>query len=296
MKDLKLLFKKRFSLRRMSFRDYVVNIYLKYRFLFIRKFVYNRIKNYSPVNKEGYELTFYDNFSHNTWNDDKWTIGGSNRHYTAHIPTNHYVAPELIDGGGAKFIARYNPQTFDNREFPYEASKITTQKTFRQKYGRFECRMTLPEGRGIWPAFWLWGPTWPPEIDVIEAYGLTKGNKTNIQHISLHWGGRRPDNKNLKGWLINIQSRKTLGEVFHEFVVEWSPKKIKFITNGIKVFEFTNKEILDKWFNSIDEEKDGGMWITLNTNIHPDHFKEVDSNYYSEFKVDYVRAYQFKKK
>lgn len=35
----------------------------------------------------------------------------------------------------------------------YTSARIVTEGRFAQKYGRFEARIKLPSGRGIWPAF-----------------------------------------------------------------------------------------------------------------------------------------------
>ncbi|ETX27236.1 glycoside hydrolase family 16 protein [Roseivivax isoporae] len=55
----------------------------------------------------------------------------------------------------------------------YGTARITTAETWSQVYGYFEIEARMPRGRGRWPAFWLTlaGPGWPPEIDVVEAYG-----------------------------------------------------------------------------------------------------------------------------
>src|ERR1700729_3595192 len=60
----------------------------------------------------------------------------------------------------------------------YTSARINTQNHFGQKYGRFEARMKLPTGKGIWPAFWLLGEDdetnhWPKcgEIDILETIG-----------------------------------------------------------------------------------------------------------------------------
>lgn len=44
-------------------------------------------------------------------------------------------------------------------------------------YGYFEIEATLPTGPNLWPAFWMWGwLSWPPEIDVLEAYSNSRGS------------------------------------------------------------------------------------------------------------------------
>ena len=39
----------------------------------------------------------------------------------------------------------------------YTSARLKTQGKFAQKYGRFEARIKIPYGQGIWPAFWMLG-------------------------------------------------------------------------------------------------------------------------------------------
>jgi beta-glucanase (GH16 family) len=57
----------------------------------------------------------------------------------------------------------------------YTSARIKTQGLFSMPYGRIEARMMIPEGQGLWPAFWLMGNNfatagWPicGEQDVME--------------------------------------------------------------------------------------------------------------------------------
>ena len=59
----------------------------------------------------------------------------------------------------------------------YTSARLLTKTKFTQKYGRFEARLKLPYGQGLWPAFWMLGDNidtahWPNcgEIDVMEKY------------------------------------------------------------------------------------------------------------------------------
>ena len=58
------------------------------------------------------------------------------------------------------------------------SARLKTQGLFAQRYGRFEARLKLPTGQGIWPAFWMLGDDigstgWPAsgEIDIMEHLG-----------------------------------------------------------------------------------------------------------------------------
>src|SRR5258708_36576450 len=60
----------------------------------------------------------------------------------------------------------------------YTSARIKTRGTFSFTYGRVAARLKIPQGQGIWPAFWMLGtdiPTagWPAcgEIDIMENIG-----------------------------------------------------------------------------------------------------------------------------
>jgi beta-glucanase (GH16 family) len=39
----------------------------------------------------------------------------------------------------------------------YTSARLKTLGLFEQKYGRFESRIKIPRGQGMWPAFWMLG-------------------------------------------------------------------------------------------------------------------------------------------
>lgn len=286
-------------MRRLTFKDYVINILLKIRFKFYRLIWKSKLKNQSSLQKKGFELTFEDDFDELSWGTSqdsyKWIVG---EHWGKFHPNRlnvHYGEPKLVKNEShALFTVKHNPKEFTRQgkkiEIPFEVSLLSTNKSFRQQFGRFECRMTLPVGRGVWPAFWMWGSTWPPEIDVIEAYGNNNGLDTKYQEINLHYGHDDTNNRShMRSWALKVDNNKGVGKNYHEFAVEWKPNKIIFYTDGVKVFQYTKKTVLDKWFNS-DE---ANMWIVINNSLKDGFVNSNEINFYSEFKVDYIRAYKF---
>lgn len=76
-----------------------------------------------------------------------------------------------VENGVLKITARQ--ESFEGSG--YTSARLITKGLFQQKYGRFEARVKLPTGQGLWPAFWLLGDDsngdiWPQigEIDVME--------------------------------------------------------------------------------------------------------------------------------
>jgi beta-glucanase (GH16 family) len=119
-------------------------------------------------------------------------------------------------------------------------------------WGRFEIKARLPEGRWLWPAFWLWAwGDWPPEIDIFEAYS------------SKHFGYFRPSINNPS--LYNIESNvHTRGNYVHTppardhwigfkspnkthmiYALEWRKDSLKFFYNDKLVRTVTNKSTMD---------------------------------------------------
>ena len=74
----------------------------------------------------------------------------------------------------------------------YTSARLKTQGLKSFQYGRIEARIKIPEGQGIWPAFWMLGDNiatvdWPAcgEIDIMENIG----KEPSINHGSLHMTG-----------------------------------------------------------------------------------------------------------
>ncbi len=269
------------------------NEYLRFRYGAYRTFGSEKIQNRSPLEKEGFTLVLNETFEQVSWHEtgDKnhWKIGGSNLYHPRRLNV-YYGPPELREGGYAAFTSRYNPrelyvyQLDSVIEFPYEVSKLFSYNFIEQQYGRFECRMTLPYAPHSWPAFWLWGRPWPPEIDIIEALGRETGKSVVYQEINLHYGTQK-NRKQMGAWPVKIDRPRNIGNVFYEFALEWYPDRLDFYTNGVLVFRFDDREILDTWFNQ-------PMWVVINNSIRYAGFDELGKDYYSEFLVDYIRVYK----
>ena len=80
-----------------------------------------------------------------------------------------------LDGAGNLLITAREETFMGNA---YTSGRLTTKGIFEQAYGRFEARMKLVSGVGMWPAFWIMGGNideagWPGagEIDIMEQRG-----------------------------------------------------------------------------------------------------------------------------
>jgi beta-glucanase (GH16 family) len=93
-----------------------------------------------------------------------------------------------VNGGKLAIEARRE----DREGRHYTSARIKTAGLMERTYGRYEARIRIPRGQGIWPAFWLLGADcattgWPRcgEIDIMENIGKEPG----IVHGTLHGPG-----------------------------------------------------------------------------------------------------------
>jgi len=128
-----------------------------------------------------------------------------------------------LDGAGSLAITARR-EVYQARN--YTSARINTRGTFEAATGRFEARIRLPKGQGIWPAFWLLGANfdsigWPDcgEIDIMEY----RGQEPNIVHGSLHGPGYSGGSALTRRY---EKSGDGFDADFHVFGVEWSADKI----------------------------------------------------------------------
>jgi beta-glucanase (GH16 family) len=149
--------------------------------------------------------------------------------------TNH---PENVslDGAGNLAITALKEE-FQGRE--YTSGRIKTKDLFERTHGRFEARIKLPVGQGIWPAFWMLGANideapWPDcgEIDILEYLG----QEPRAIHGTIHGTGHSGDDA-VTAKHILAQGGFNLG--FHVFAVEWNEKSLAWFVDGFKFHSAT---------------------------------------------------------
>lgn len=106
--------------------------------------------------------------------------------------------------------------TFD--EFPYAQYQNPGNTRAGYAFGMFEVRCKLPKENYTYPAFWLSGNAWPPEIDAFEYNG---GNHNRF-FSSVHWPV--PNAPGTSQYCSNFfQYSYDLTNDFHTFTLVWTP-------------------------------------------------------------------------
>lgn len=237
-------------------------------------------------------VVWSDEFDGTSLDSDKWTpqIGdgcpglcgwGNNelQYYRAENAT--------VSDGTLKITAR--DEAFGGRQ--YTSARIRTLGKGEWTFGRFEARIKLPYGQGIWPAFWMM-PTdevyggWPMsgEIDIMEMVG----HQPDVIHGTIHFGDAWPNNRHTgASWRL---PEGTYSDDFHVFAVEREPGLIRWYVDDV-LYGFRNASHtaphewpFDERFHFILNVAVGGNWPG-----NPD----ATTQFPQVMEVDYVRACAF---
>ncbi len=114
----------------------------------------------------------------------------------------------------------------------YTSGRMKTAGHFSQKYGRFEARIKIPFGQGLWPAFWMLGDDiatkgWPAcgEIDIMENSGIHASKISGTLHGPGYSANKGPTS-------AYILPKGKFSDKYHVFTVEWEPEVIRFYVDG----------------------------------------------------------------
>jgi beta-glucanase (GH16 family) len=173
----------------------------------------------------------------------------------------------------------------------YTSARLKTQNLFTRAYGRFEARIKIPKGQGIWPAFWMLGNDirqngWPKcgEIDIMENIGREPG----AIHGSLHGPSSVAHTSDLTS-TVSLPASQNYPDDFHIYAIEWEPGTVRFYVDSNNYATFTQAQwpaggqwVFDHPFFIIMNVAVGGVWPGS-----PD----ATTRFPQQMLVDYVRVY-----
>jgi beta-glucanase (GH16 family) len=171
----------------------------------------------------------------------------------------------------------------------YTSARLLTKGKFEQTYGRFEARIRLPFGQGMWPAFWLLGAdcgedlTWPDcgEIDIME----NRGSQPTLVSGAVHGPGYSAGESINKSYSLE-NDRFDTG--FHIFGIEWGPKYINYYVDDVLYNQITPADVTGDWVF------DHPFYIIINLAVGGDFGGAPNSEtvFPQTMLVDYVRVYK----
>jgi beta-glucanase (GH16 family) len=245
----------------------------------------------------GWTLTWSDEFNGPNGSGvdpSKWVVetggngwGNQELEYYTSRPENAYEK----DGDLVIKVLQEKYKGPDGVTRDYTSARLKTLGRFEQTHGRFEARIKIPRGQGIWPAFWMLGsdidnPGWPAcgEIDIMENIG----KEPSIVHATIHGPGY--SGAHGIGAPFALSAGNKMADDFHVYAVEWEQNVLRFYVDEYLYATRTpadlpkgTKWVYDHPFFLLLNVAVGGGWPGS-----PD----ASSAFPQEMLVDYVRVYR----
>ncbi len=240
-------------------------------------------------------LVWADEFNGQAIDRSNWTYdlggngwGNNELQYYTDRPSNSYIVHDASGNGILVIEARKESY----RGNAYTSARMKTQGLQNWTYGRMEARISIPGGKGVWPAFWMLGsnfPTvgWPNcgEIDILE-HVETADMPIFTVRSSIHGPGYSGANS-VHG---DVHMSGGLTNVFHIYAIEWEPTESRWYFDANNYFKVTRASlpagapwVFDHPFFFIMNVAIGGAWPGS-----PDGTTPLPA----DMLVDYVRVYR----
>lgn len=258
-----------------------------------------------PASAANYKLTWSDDFSaadgtrpdQSKWTYEQGVSGNGWGNNELQSYTDLRANSEILGGNLVITAKKEKFVGADGIEREYTSARLKTQRKFSQAYGRFEARIKIPKGEGMWPAFWLLGENinkvdWPQsgEIDIMENIGKEPGTV----YGSLHGPSSSPKGNKKIGTSdlskpFRLPEGQKFADDFHLYAVEWEPATIRFYvdTNLYATFNKTDWPAGEPWVF------DHPFFILLNLAVGGDWPGAPDktTKFPQKMLIDYVRVY-----
>lgn len=222
--------------------------------------------------KEGWTLTFEDDFTGETIDQTKWEHAPEWERHNGQW--SHDDA--FLDGDGHLVIQ------ISEKDDAFYSGAIRTRELFEQAYGYFEIRAKLPVDEGFWTAFWLMSDSVHDvgdegrdgtEIDIFET-PFARSKK--IDH-ALHWDGYGPEHRSAGESIYYPEAY----EDFATFALEWNEEEYIF---------YINEE--ETWRTSAGGVSEVPAYLKITAEIGDWAGDIRKADLPAEMLVDYVRVYE----
>lgn len=206
-----------------------------------------------------------------------------------------------VEDGALHIRTAYCADGLDGGPAGWYSYAVDTNGRYAQKYGYFECRCILPEGVGLWSAFWMLcnsmgdttlGGVNGAEIDVMESpfYHDKILRNTTVHTIHIDGYGDAHKRKGSGNYRIDGDPYTQ----FHTYGVEWNEDEYIFYIDGKRTArtDFGGASQVEEYMllsvevggeNGVPAESWAGASIDEN-----------GRDFTTDFVVDYVRAYAYK--
>ncbi|MBZ5727099.1 MAG: glycoside hydrolase family 16 protein [Acidobacteriia bacterium] len=240
----------------------------------------------------GWKLTWHDEFDGARLDAGKWVYVAGGGGFGNHELESYTSRPQNIHIEGGMLVIKAIKESYtgaDGVARGFTSARIHTHGKFAQRYGRFEARIRIPYGQGIWPAFWMMGDggeKWPDrgEIDIMENIGREPGTVHGTVHGPGYSGAEGI------GGPYSLPTGQAFSDDYHVYAVEWEPAAIRWYVDDHRYKTLAPGDlptgarwVFDSPFYLLLNLAVGGSWPG-----NPDETTIFPQAMY----VDYVRVYR----
>jgi beta-glucanase (GH16 family) len=154
-----------------------------------------------------------------------------------------------------------------------------------------EARMKMPQGQGMWPAFWAMGTNittvaWPEcgEVDIVENIG----KEPSIVHGTVHGPGYSGPGGIEHPY--KVPGPKKVADDWHVYAINWTTNSITWLVDEHPYAKITAKDLPvgKKWVYNHP------FYLLLNLSAGGDWpgYPDATTKFPQQLLVDYVRVWQ----
>jgi len=183
-------------------------------------------------------------------------------------------------------------EEFEGRS--YTSARLRTAERREFLYGRFEARIKVPTGRGLWPALWMLPADWAyggwaasGEVDIFETINVPR-----TVYGTIHFGGEWPANVQAQGKHL---ADHDLSSAFHVYAIEWTPDEIRWYLDDVHYNTVTSAD----WWSGGAPENDRAPFdqpfhLLINVAVGGNWPGPPDSttSFPQEMLVDWIRVWE----
>ena len=243
---------------------------------------------------QGWELVWSDEFKStkldsNNWNFQVEKAGRFNDEWQRYTNSS---ANAYIDNDCMVIKAIHESDVHGMNH--YTSARMHTANKQSWKYGKIAARIKLPQGKGIWPAFWMLGANidenggdtpWPlcGEIDILELYG-TKDD--GVVEANIHYANKSGAHASMGAKSFKLAQGK-FADAFHIFELEWDENAMAWSVDGV---QFASTSIKGDELSEFHEK----FFILLNIAVGGTHAgrPNASTTFPQYMYIDWVRVYQ----
>lgn len=254
------------------------------------------------INMDKFELVWADEFDGTQPDMTKWNLLTA----STSVRRGGYWNKDLIEvkDGNLIIYSKYLENgCAEGDPAGWYTGAMNTKGLFETTYGYFETRCILPPGNGQWAAFWMNSSNMGElngedgshggEVDIFEApyYNYKEPDKV---FGAIHWGGYGKGHESIHV-TYNIDPVNPYTE-YNTYGIEWNEEQYIYYVNGKQAAVVTKDKAVPcqvPLYMILSNEISGSDGVAHNT-YNIGCMDDNGRDFVSEFKVDYVRVYQYK--